>query len=118
MRKMVVMMVDGQPFRRSEVRQALSQEDNLTTLTSREVRILTHIAEGTSNKRIAMIMGMSEQTIKNHVSAILRKLDANDRAHAVVLAARSGLISIQPDHGENQRAEKPSPQPNGRLTQG
>jgi DNA-binding NarL/FixJ family response regulator len=64
-------------------------------LTAREKQILSYIAEGNSNKRIAHILQISEQTIKNHVSAILRKLNANDRAHAVVLAIRQGLISAE-----------------------
>ena len=63
-------------------------------LTCRETQILDHIADGNTNKEIARILGISEQTIKNHVSAILRKLNANDRAHAVVLAIRHGWISI------------------------
>jgi two-component system response regulator DegU len=62
-------------------------------LTKRETQILTYVAEGNSNKEIARILTISEQTIKNHVSAILRKLNANDRAHAVTLALRSGWIS-------------------------
>ena len=64
-------------------------------LTSRETQILSYIAEGNSNKQIARILQISEQTIKNHVSAILRKLNANDRAHAVVLAIRHGWISAE-----------------------
>jgi len=64
-------------------------------LTSRETQILNYIAQGNSNKQIAHILQISEQTIKNHVSAILRKLNANDRAHAVVLAIRHGWISIE-----------------------
>jgi len=62
-------------------------------LTKRETQILTYIAEGNTNKEIARILSISEQTIKNHVSAILRKLNANDRAHAVTLALHSGWIS-------------------------
>ena len=85
-------------------------EDITTPLTPKEVQILTHIAEGNSNKRIANILGISEQTIKNHVSAILRKLNANDRAHAVFIAIRNGLISIQLDHTAN-RDEKVTPSP-------
>ena len=54
----------------------------------------TLISEGNSNKQIAGILGTSEQTIKNHVSAVLRKLNANDRAHAVYIAARDGLLSV------------------------
>jgi two-component system response regulator DegU len=71
-------------------------EEITTPLTPKEIQILTHVAEGNSNKRIANILGISEQTIKNHVSAILRKLNANDRAHAVFLAIRNGWISTQP----------------------
>lgn len=64
-------------------------------LTHRETQILNYIAEGNSNKQIANILGISEQTIKNHVSSILRKLNANDRAHAAVLAIRHGWISAE-----------------------
>jgi len=88
-------------------------EDITTPLTPKEIQILTHIAEGNSNKRIANILGISEQTIKNHVSAILRKLNANDRAHAVFIAIRNGLISIQLDHtanrGEKVASSSPTP---------
>jgi two-component system response regulator DegU len=65
-------------------------------LTKRETQILTYVAEGNTNKEIAGILSISEQTIKNHVSAILRKLNANDRAHAVTLALQSGWISPEP----------------------
>ncbi len=64
----------------------------LAPLTHRETHVLNLIAEGQSNKQIALTLRISEQTIKNHVSAILRKLNANDRAHAVALAYRQGLI--------------------------
>jgi len=66
----------------------------VTPLTNREKQILTLIANGNTNKQIANNLEISEQTIKNHVSAILRKLNANDRAHAVVVAIRCGLINI------------------------
>ncbi len=61
-------------------------------LTRRETQILNYIADGNSNKQIAYILEISEQTIKNHVSSILRKLNANDRAHAVALAMRNGWL--------------------------
>lgn len=64
-------------------------------LTQRETQILNYIANGNTNKQIAYILQISEQTIKNHVSAILRKLNANDRAHAVVVAIRHGWISVE-----------------------
>ena len=64
-------------------------------VTHRETQILNYIAEGSSNKQIARILEISEQTIKNHVSSILRKLNAYDRAHAVALAIRNGWISAE-----------------------
>ncbi len=77
--------------------EALSKniETVVAPLTNRERQILSYIADGNSNKKIARILTISEQTIKNHVSAIMRKLNANDRAHAVVLAIRRGLINIE-----------------------
>ena len=72
-----------------------TMETIVAPLTSRETQILNYIAEGNSNKQIAYILQISEQTIKNHVSNILRKLNANDRAHAVVLAIRHGWISAE-----------------------
>lgn len=67
----------------------------IAPLTPRETHILNLIAEGQSNKQIADTLRISEQTIKNHVSAILRKLNANDRAHAVALAYHRGLIPVE-----------------------
>ena len=70
-------------------------ETIIAPLTRRETQILNYVAEGNTNKQIADILGISEQTIKSHVSAILRKLNANDRAHAVALAIRNGWISVK-----------------------
>lgn len=69
-------------------------EDFTSPLTPRETEILNHIARGYLNKQIAHSLGISEQTIKNHVTSILRKLNANARTEAVVLAIKRGLISI------------------------
>jgi len=63
-------------------------------LTHREIQILGCIANGSTNKQVAHVLGISELTIKNHVSAILRKLNANDRAHAVALAIRNQWVSV------------------------
>ena len=63
-------------------------------LTHREIQILSYIANGSTNKQVANMLGISEQTIKNHVSAILRKLNANDRAHAVALAVYNQWVSV------------------------
>ena len=63
-------------------------------LSPRELEILDYVARGQGNKHIARAMCVSEQTIKNHITCILRKLDANNRTHAVVLSLRNGWISI------------------------
>ena len=68
-------------------------ETIITPLTNRETQIMRYIADGNTNKEIGRVLGISEQTIKSHVSAILRKLNANDRAHAVALAIRSSWIT-------------------------
>lgn len=64
-------------------------------LTHREKQILNYVADGNTNKQIAHVLGNSDQTVKNQISAILYKLKANDRTHAVVLAIRHGWISAE-----------------------
>jgi two-component system response regulator DegU len=66
----------------------------ISPLTPREIEILEYIARGFLNKQIAAELGISEQTIKNHVTSILRKLNANARTEAVVVAIKQGLIKI------------------------
>jgi len=66
----------------------------LSPLTPRETEILDYIAKGFLNKQIAAELGISEQTIKNHVTSILRKLNANARTEAVVVAIKQGLITL------------------------
>jgi len=67
-------------------------EPLLSPLSPRETEILKCIAQGNANKEIAYTLGICNQTVKNHVTSIMRKLAANDRTHAVVLALRYGLI--------------------------
>ena len=62
-------------------------------ITDRETEILSYVARGYGNKQIANVLEISEQTIKNHMTSILRKLDASDRTHAVVMAMQSGWIT-------------------------
>ncbi len=63
-------------------------------LSPREVEILVYIARGNSNKQIARALRISDQTVKNHITSILRKLAVNDRTQAVVLALRQGWIRV------------------------
>ena len=63
-------------------------------LTSRELEVLAHVAQGMSNKAIADALGISDQTVKFHVAAIIAKLGASNRTDAVRRAIRRGLVVI------------------------
>lgn len=67
---------------------------SIDALTSRELDVLNLLAEGLTNKAIALQLGISEFTVKFYVNAILRKLGAQSRTDAVIRAARMGLISL------------------------
>ncbi|MGH2886393.1 MAG: response regulator [Solirubrobacteraceae bacterium] len=64
----------------------------LDDLTARERDVLALIAQGRSNKRIALELGISEKTVKTHVGHVLAKLDVTDRTQAAVLAVQAGLV--------------------------
>lgn len=61
-------------------------------LSDREMEILNQVATGASNKEIAMTFVIAEGTVKNHITSILRKLEVQDRAQAVLKARKIGLI--------------------------
>jgi len=61
-------------------------------LTNRELQVLRHVALGLSNREIGRSLGISIETVKEHVQNILRKVDASDRTQAAVWAVRRGLI--------------------------
>lgn len=67
---------------------------NTEALTERELEILQQIVEGRTNKEIARALYISEKTVKNHVSNILKKLDLSDRTQAAVYAIRHGLVRV------------------------
>jgi DNA-binding NarL/FixJ family response regulator len=69
-------------------------ESFVSPLTPRETEILNYMAQGYFNKQIALELNISEQTIKNHITSILRKLDANARTQAVITALKLGLITL------------------------
>lgn len=63
-------------------------------LTAREGEVLVRLADGLSNKGIAEALGISDQTVKFHVAAIIGKLGARNRTDAVRRAIRRGLVAI------------------------
>ena len=75
----------------AEVAEHLTDE----SLTSREVDVLRLIAAGNANKQIADQLSIGESSVKSHVASILSKLAANDRAHAVTLGLKRGIIDLQ-----------------------
>jgi DNA-binding NarL/FixJ family response regulator len=64
------------------------------SLTEREVDVLRGVAQGKSNKLIAVELNISEGTVKTHMKSILPKLDASDRTHAVMIALRRGILDL------------------------
>lgn len=66
-----------------------------TPLSPREMEILQYVTRGLSNKEIAVQLGISHQTVKNHMTAILHKLDVEDRTQAAVYALRHGWVRLQ-----------------------
>ena len=65
---------------------------NQESLSDRELEVLKHVAEGLSNKEIASVLAISTHTVARHVTNIMRKLDAANRAQAATMALRTGLL--------------------------
>ena len=65
-------------------------------LSLREIDVIRLIGAGNANKQIADKLSIGETTVKSHITNILSKLGANDRAHAVTIALRRGIIELPP----------------------
>ena len=73
----------------------IEEEDQpFEPLTARELEVLGHLADGLSNKAIAARLGISDETVKFHLSAVFGKLGASNRTDAVRHALRKGLIEL------------------------
>lgn len=77
-----------------EVAGELAEHATDDALTEREIAVLRWVALGNSNKEIADRLAIGEATVKSHVTNILSKLGANDRAHAVTIGLRRGIIEL------------------------
>ena len=73
---------------------------SLDALTEREVEVLRHVAKGWSNAEIAQHLYVTPATVKTHLSRLLMKLDARDRAQLIVIAYESGLVAAHPPNAE------------------
>lgn len=71
-----------------------TEEDLTQRLTPRELEVLRALASGASNAVIAARLGISQKTLRNHISSTYHKLEIFDRAQAVLIAARQGLLDL------------------------
>jgi DNA-binding NarL/FixJ family response regulator len=76
-------------------------EQHFVPLSPRETEILYAVTHGMSNKEIALELGISQQTVKNHMTSILQKLNVKDRTQAAVTAIRHGWVRLQETKDEN-----------------
>lgn len=77
-----------------EVSFELAEHAAEDTLSPLEVRVLRLIAQGNSNKGIAAVLSVTEDSVKGHVRNILSKLGANDRTHAAMIGVKRGIIEL------------------------
>jgi len=71
-----------------------SRQHNKDQLTSREVEVLQHVAQGDSNKLIAIKLFISEKTVKNHLYRIFQKLNVDDRTQATLYALKHKIVNL------------------------
>jgi len=84
----------GNRYLPREIAQRLADRLNRPEPSPREREVLALIAKGRSNKEVASDLGLSEDTVKRHVSNLMAKLGAQDRTQAVTEALRRGLIEV------------------------
>jgi DNA-binding NarL/FixJ family response regulator len=77
-----------------DVASEMAQHAADESLTAREIEVLKLVAAGNTNKQIAFLLSISDDTAKGHVKNILYKLDVNDRTQAAMLALKRGIIGV------------------------
>lgn len=78
----------------SDIATQLAENMTQDELSFREIEVLVLIAAGNSNRQIGEQLSIGEATVKSHVTNILAKLSANDRAHAVTIGLKRGIIAL------------------------
>lgn len=85
---------EGQRAVAPKVAQEIALNAAAPALSGREIDILLRVANGESNKAIARSLSISEDTVKTHLKSVYAKLGVDDRAHAVTVAVRRGIIAL------------------------
>jgi DNA-binding NarL/FixJ family response regulator len=78
-------------------------EERLSALSAREMEILSYVTDGMLNKEIAHELGISQQTVKNHITSILKKLNVKDRTQAAVTALKRGWVRLNDDPNQEEQ---------------
>ncbi|MGC2404014.1 MAG: response regulator transcription factor [Acidobacteriaceae bacterium] len=84
----------GKKYIPRDIASRLAERMMRTDLTPREIEILKLLAKGPTNKQIGHALGISENTVKNHVNSVIEKLEVSDRTEAATTAIQRGLISV------------------------
>jgi two-component system NarL family response regulator len=84
----------GVNFLPPQLARRLAERNAIVGLSNREVEVLRLVAKGKANKEIAGELSLSGDTIKTHITHLMRKLGAADRAHAVTLAIEQGFLRM------------------------
>ncbi|CAN5188321.1 response regulator transcription factor [soil metagenome] len=84
----------GRRFIEGAVAIELSEHMDDDALSPRETAVLALVAAGNSNKRVALALQISEETVKAHMKSVLSKLGASDRTHAVTIALKRGILDV------------------------
>lgn len=87
-------VASGKEFLPSRIARRLTESKAVVGLSNREVDVLRLVAKGKANKEIAAELGLSGDTVKTHLTHLMRKLDAADRTHAVTLAIELGFLRM------------------------
>jgi DNA-binding NarL/FixJ family response regulator len=85
---------EGRRYIPREIAGRLAERMMRASLTSRELEILKMLPRGLTNKQIGTVLGISDNTVKNHVNSIIEKLEVSDRTEAATTAIQRGLITI------------------------
>lgn len=82
------------PLLNSKLVERDSDKEKIDVITNREMEVLKLLAEGLFNKEIASRLGISERTVKNHVSNLFKKIEVSDRTQAAIFAVKNDIVNI------------------------